>query len=251
MSKIFLYYFSKGHQCVPDISPTQHKHSNKQQYAKYKHDLSHLLIGVHSDAVVVWLLLASFFNVNGKYLISLNIINYALSQITDEKYVNYFRPTFRMMHSIIMTPKQESAIHKMRNEKLITILKSLTISRLRFEFESQIIPKELQHEVITSAVDFPPLTYAHFLRFLCLFHLHEYTFCRDAMQQLLRAIDKIYSKAEILNLGFLRSVVLAGISRQMIGETHRAKKAFEFVAQYDDLHVTTDNKRLRELSFNF
>lgn len=151
------------------------------------------------------------------------------------------------MTSIIMTPKQKSAIDVLNNEKLITILKSLTISQLIFECKSKIIPKELHLHVITSDVEFQPLTYAHFLRFFCLFHLHDPISCRDALQKLLRAIYKTFS----LNVVFLHSVVFVGMARQMIGETNLAKKTFEFAAKYDDFNVTTAEKILRELRLDF
>ncbi|XP_071160869.1 cyclic GMP-AMP synthase-like receptor 2 [Mytilus edulis] len=247
LSKVFLYYLSKAHQHKPQIQHTHNSQSNKQQYSRYKYDLSHLLVGVHSDAVAGWLMLASFFYVHDKYLTSLCIINYALLQITDEKCENRFKTMVETMPRIIFTPEQESAIDMIKNEKLITTLKSLTISKLRFECMSQIIPKELQHDVMTYLVDFHPSSFAHFLRFLCLFHLHEHIACEDALQQLLHANNNILCDKERPNFLFLHSNIFVGIAGQMIGKTFLAETYFTFAAKFDKFNRTTAGKRFREL----
>ncbi|CAC5401428.1 CCT2 [Mytilus coruscus] len=82
-------HFSKACRFAPDASKHCYSSENKQQYFKYKYDLSHLLIGLHSDAVSGWLTLASFFYGNKNYFSSLRVINYSLQKYTDEKI--YFR----------------------------------------------------------------------------------------------------------------------------------------------------------------
>ncbi|VDI17621.1 Hypothetical predicted protein [Mytilus galloprovincialis] len=84
---IFFVLLSFAHQNVPEKLENQSRSNNKNKYYKYKHDLSHLLIGTNSDAVGGWLVLASFFYVHENYLLSLYIINHALRKCTDEKYI--------------------------------------------------------------------------------------------------------------------------------------------------------------------
>ncbi|CAG2238477.1 unnamed protein product [Mytilus edulis] len=135
---IFLCHLARAHHFY--TSPyNQYKENNKQQYYKYTSDLSHLVIGVYSDAVVGWLMLASFFYVKKNYFTALDIIHYALSKLTDEKCDNLFSD--QIQNKLIFSPKQESAIEMMKNQKLISTLKALTITQVQFESDSQIIPK--------------------------------------------------------------------------------------------------------------
>ncbi|CAC5374740.1 unnamed protein product [Mytilus coruscus] len=240
---IFLYFMSAGHQVLPTISHPRHTQNNKLQYDMYKYNISYLLMGLHSDAVTGWLMLASLFYVHKNYLISLDLIDYALSKFTDEKCDHLFSSKTRN----IMTPKQQFALDMMKKEKLITTLKSLTITNLQFAFKSQILPKELQQEDIKGNTSFHPLAFAHFLRFLCCYHLHDFISCRDAMQDLSVSIKKILPPKDFASTLCLRSSLFVGIVAQMLGATDSAREYFNFIAQLDKANYTSASTRLREL----
>ncbi|VDI67098.1 Hypothetical predicted protein [Mytilus galloprovincialis] len=82
---LFASYLSKICRFAPDVASYIYNLENKQQYFKYKYDLSHLLIGLQADAVSGWLKLASFFYVHKQYFASLSVIHYALQKFADEK----------------------------------------------------------------------------------------------------------------------------------------------------------------------
>lgn len=200
-------------------------------------------MGLHSDAVIGWLMLASFFYVHEMYLTSLDIIKYAFLKLTDEKRST---PSFKR-EKIILTPKQQFALEMMKKEKLITTIKTLTVNNLLFAFKSQIIPKELQKDVIRDDTWFHPLTFAHFLRFLCFYHLHDSVSCEHAKHQLVLANKEMLFSGESLSLLRIQSTILVGIAAQMTGETDIAKMFFKLVATHDIDNSTSAALRLFEL----
>lgn len=240
-SDIFLYFLSKAYHHVATIQYTQHK-QNKKQYYKYKYNLSCLLAGLHSDAVAGWSMLASFFYVHENYLSSWDIINYAVSKLTDEPY-----HICSTQNRNIMTPKQEAALDMMKKEKLITTLKSLTICTIRFSRRSNIIPKELQCDVRHSNV-FLAVPFLHFLRFLCYYHLHDSVACEHAWHQLFLTTMKKFFTGLPLRFIQKQSLIFVGIAAQMTGQADMAKESFRIVAKYDGNKGSSAAIRLRELS---
>lgn len=82
-SDIYLYFLSRAYLHVATLQYTQQK-QNKTHYSQYKYYFSYLLAGLDSDAVAGWSMLASFFYVHDNNLTSLDIINYAVSKLTDK-----------------------------------------------------------------------------------------------------------------------------------------------------------------------
>ncbi|XP_071162546.1 uncharacterized protein [Mytilus edulis] len=247
---IFLYHLARAHQFY--TSPyNQYKENNKKQYYKYTSDLSHLVIGVYSDAVVGWLMLASFFYVKKNYFTALDIIHYALSKLTDEKCDNLFSD--KIQNKLIFSPKQESAIEMMKNQKLISTLKALTITQVQFESDSQIIPKELYQDIIGRKNKFHPLAFAHFLRFLCYYHLYDRVSCEDAMLQLTVVCKEIIKTGMIYDqVGYIhmKSSVFWAIAAHMMGKTNTANSFFKKLAKFDKKNLTSAAKRTRGLKMD-
>ncbi|CAC5368251.1 unnamed protein product [Mytilus coruscus] len=177
-------YLSKACWFAPDSSKFLYSSENKHKYFKYKYDLSHLLIGLHSDAVTGWLLLASFFYVHKNYFASLGVMDYALQKCTVEKIYST-----RSEYTFI----QNQELKLMKNEKLYTVLKAMTIEALIFHRKSSLLPQELQqdtiYDIITHNIFYYPLSFAYFLSFLCYYHLHDIQSSRYYLQQLKLAID--------------------------------------------------------------
>ncbi|XP_063418037.1 uncharacterized protein LOC134700588 [Mytilus trossulus] len=71
-SGLFALQLSAAFMIVPEATRYPNSSGNKYHYVKYRHDLSHLMIGLHSDAVSGLLMLASFFYVQKKLPILIN-----------------------------------------------------------------------------------------------------------------------------------------------------------------------------------
>ncbi|VDI19978.1 Hypothetical predicted protein [Mytilus galloprovincialis] len=243
----FLYFISRAHQYVPQIPYAQQQKNNKQQYYKYKYDLSRLLIGLNSDAVAGWSMLSTFFYVHEHYFTCLELINYALSKYTDEK-CNHIFSNPSTHRRIYVTQKEQAALDLMKKERLITILKSSTIDYIQFSCKSQIIPKELQQDVIKSDGHFHPLVYAYFLRFLCCYHLHDQFSCEDALQQISRATREKCLTTNAMSRLSIQSLIFQGIAFQMMGMLDEAKSYFTLLAGDDVDAYTSAEIKLSELT---
>ncbi|XP_063418464.1 uncharacterized protein LOC134701268 [Mytilus trossulus] len=199
---------------------------NKHQYFNYKYDLSHLLVGLHSDAVTGWLLLASFFYVHKKYFASLSVMNYALQKCTEEKiYSTRSEYTFIQNHEL----------YQLKNEKLYTVLKAVTIESLIFHGKSSLLPKELQkdaiYDVLTHNIFYYPLSFAYFLSFLCFYHLHDLRSSRYYFQ-------KLKSTDDITTPLYVGATFCSPIFDQLMGDTYLSRHVFQETA-IDDQPGTT------------
>ncbi|CAC5365658.1 unnamed protein product [Mytilus coruscus] len=225
---------------VPDETQYPNSSGNKHHYFSYKQDLSHLVIGLHLDAVSGLLKLASFFYVHKNYIASLTIITYALQKCTDEKIdISFFHFTKTF------NPMQKHVLNLMKKEKFHTIMKSLIIHPCRFEKDSSTIPQELQHDVNY----FHPLPFAHFLNFLCYYHLYDLSSCRQSLHRLQQA-KKTLTKCETILLfpDCLNTVIMCGICYQLMGETNLAVRSFREAAKMDTFNTTSAASRLSSLT---
>jgi hypothetical protein len=82
---ICIYFLSRLCQRESQLQSPMAPLNNKQRYKQYKRCQSQLLIGLNTDAVSGWLLLASFFYVHKRYKESMFVSEYALSKGTDER----------------------------------------------------------------------------------------------------------------------------------------------------------------------
>ncbi|CAC5363990.1 unnamed protein product [Mytilus coruscus] len=193
---IFMLYLPRAHQCLPQKSQNQLRSNNKWNYYKYRRDLSNLLIGTQSDALSGWLILASFFYVHKNYLISLDIIYYALSKCTDDKEPYPIK-------DIQLNQNQKSVLNFMNQEKIYIAMKLITVRSVKFSSRSSLVPQELQlmnqqflksRNSIISVCS--PVAFAHCLRMLCYRHLpvHDITSCFQTSQTLTMLIRNYLSK---------------------------------------------------------
>ncbi|CAG2199814.1 coxA [Mytilus edulis] len=200
---------------VPDSPKTVYSSENKHQYFKYKYDLSHLLIGLNSDAVAGWLLLASFFYVHKNYFASLSVMNYALQKCTEEKVYST-----RSEYTFI----QNQELYQMKNEKLYTVLKAMTIEALIFHGKSSLLPKELQedaiYDLLTHNIFYYPLSFAYFLSFLCFYNLHDFRSSRYYLQKLKSTTNIITS----FNFG---TTFFSPLFDQLMGDTYFNRHLFQ------------------------
>ncbi|XP_071168079.1 uncharacterized protein [Mytilus edulis] len=236
---IFTLFLSHAHQFEKQAAKIQRRPNNKHQYYKYKHDLSQLLIGTHSDAVSGWLMLASFYYVHKNYSAPLSIIDFVLRKFTDKQLFLY-TPT-------CLIQNKESMINLMKEEKLHTVLKSITIKDLYFDVKSSFIPPELHMDNINQEIKIIPLQFAHFLAFLCNYHLHDNTSCMQSLRQISRTfIEQMKGKRNIESV--LHSIICLGIGLQMMGDIINARGWFQIAANSDILQITRAEARLSSLS---
>ncbi|XP_052077175.1 uncharacterized protein LOC127715175 [Mytilus californianus] len=232
---IFFEMLTVAHQIVPQISQNQPRSNNKHQYDKYKRDLSHLMIGTNSDAVAGWLVLASFFYGNENYLLSLDIINHAFRKCTSEKMYPW---------QIGLDQTQEYLLHLLKQTELCTISKALTVKYPKFIYNSSISPQELQLTVNEQAIPFHPIIFAHFLSFLCYYHLHNVRSCKQSLLQLRQEIIKHFTT----NLFNLYSeplfIICLGIAHEMLAETDSARQCFLLAAHKDEHSLSNAAMRL-------
>lgn len=222
-------HLSKACWFAQDTTIDRYSSENKHQYYKYKHDLSHLLIGVQSEAVSGWLLLASMFYVHKEYVASLTVINHAMQKYTDDKI--FTKSTTPSELTFVQTHQ----LNLMKNEKLYTVLKTLTIDPLMFHLKSSIIPQELQLVNKNSHITYYPKAFLDFLRFLCYYHLHDTKSCEDHCIQLLNTIVNS-SNEELFSI--FSPLIMCGIALQLMGETTTARMCFQVVDTHDIYKIT-------------
>ncbi|CAG2193051.1 unnamed protein product [Mytilus edulis] len=146
---------------------------------------------------------------------------------------------------ITFSANQKYDLTLMTQEKLISILKTKTIIKVIFKAKSSIIPTELKLDVRERPLNFEPVTFAHFLQFLCYFHLQDYTSCWFCILQLLQTIMKHASSKEKADY---KMWITLGIAYQMLGLRDLAKTLFCQIAQNDKYNLTSAAFRLSRLS---
>ncbi|VDI34686.1 Hypothetical predicted protein [Mytilus galloprovincialis] len=156
---------------------------NKLRYQLTKQYLPYLYIGLCGDAVSGWMYLATYYYCIGKYKVSLQLINHALRECTNDKlfYVNHKLTANRFSEFVKDGIRQK--IWKLRH-----LYKNHVIHEISFYYNSRVIPPELDVQ-FTTGTYIPPLVYIQFLRFLCLYRLHEEFQCEQAIHDLLLSID--------------------------------------------------------------
>ncbi|XP_052071076.1 uncharacterized protein LOC127709510, partial [Mytilus californianus] len=241
---IFTVFLSRAHQFAPQSQIVSHYINNKHQYMKYKHDISHLLMSLNSDAVSGWLLLASFFYLRKNYTASLRVINYALLKCTDDKIPFKVHPSCE----IKLNRTQKYSLESMQKEKLFKILKTTKRDDLHFIEESEIIPEELQLEVEERSTIIRAEPFAHFLSFLCYFHSRDLTSAINSMQQIMHIMNTNFTNDDFESFYvFSYPIILLGICWQMTGKTAMTRRSFELIAVCDEYKLTSAALRLSRI----
>lgn len=212
---ICIYFFSKLCQGESQLHSPMGPLNNKQRYKQYKCCQSKLLIGLNSDAVSGWLLLASFFYVHKRYKESILVSEYAFSKCTDEK-------LYAM--NIEWTNDNDEMNKSMSRRKIGIghILRELTLDTADFYPSSSLIPYELQPKVAgNSWCHIPPVVFSYFLKCLCYFHTGDIASCRNC----LRCIKD--NMKSICNIGFgieyAMSYNCLGVAYELIGDLNQAR----------------------------
>ncbi|CAC5372325.1 unnamed protein product [Mytilus coruscus] len=143
---------------------------------------------------------------------------------------------------------QKYVLSLMEKEKIHTIIKSLTIYPFGFCKESSIVPQELQLEVSMIYSFFHTLSFAHFLNFLCYYHLHDLSSCRQSLQRLEQVQQRLsHCGIKVFIPETRNTVILCGIARQLMGDTFIARRALAVAAGLDKYNFTSAASRLSNL----
>ncbi|XP_063418811.1 uncharacterized protein LOC134701600 [Mytilus trossulus] len=241
---LFALQISAAFKVVPTTTHQSYSSTNKHRYLIYKNDLSHLLIGLHSDAITGLLMLASFFYVAGNYLATLTVLTYTTGKFTDDTI--YLRV---LINSCYLPDNIKQHVVKLMNkESLPTILRLLTTRCFEIDHKSAIAPKELQEDVSRDCTIFHPLPYVHFLRFLCCYHLHDIISSRESLKQLELVNRTILESCSFVSYpDSLNTVIMCGIAYQLLGDIHTARRAFQEIAAHDKNNETSAASRLKSL----
>ncbi|CAC5387564.1 unnamed protein product [Mytilus coruscus] len=201
---IYSYYISKL--CFNNVQllPLKDISNNKSNYRQYKICLSTLLQNVHHDAVSGWLLLATFFYKTKQYNLATYVLQYSLSKL-------------QLLTNI-------TNIHIFRKMTVAQLLTLLRVDDVHFRKNSTFIPDELAIEVKSKPCIIPPVLYAHFLCFLCHFHLTNTRQCRDSLQDLKLTIEEKFFIPDNSDNALGHNIL--GIAFQLAGDIESAKWAF-------------------------
>ncbi|XP_076079578.1 uncharacterized protein LOC143049752 [Mytilus galloprovincialis] len=247
---IFNLFFADAHHFVSEIPNMHCRSTNKQKYFKYKHYLSQLLIGVNSDAISGWLVLATFFYSHKHYLEALIITEHVLSKFTDKTFLVPVETSFEI---VVFHELHDNVMELMKHEKTITIVKALTNLDINLDSKSLAILPELQQDAQDPFMVYTCKPMAHFIRFLSYYYLENVDSYENAFMRLLREfIDNMNYKQTVSErkakmLKLFHTMYFLGISAQMMGKLDLAKKFFRNVAICDIFNLTSAASRLSKL----
>ena len=106
-------------------------------------------------------------------------------------------------------------------------MKYINLCYVKFIPHSSLLPNELEKEVSDSH-HIPPV-YAHFLRFLCFYHLKKENQCIDVKRQLLKIIQQLYFIGDKVDLA--ASFTCAGIVFQLLRDYDVARHYYMTAVQ--------------------
>ncbi|XP_052078288.1 uncharacterized protein LOC127716215 [Mytilus californianus] len=187
---------------------------NKNQYIQHKTCLSYLLMSINHDTVSGWFMLASFFYKEKQYKECGILILYALSKCTLDKLI---RGT-----ELSITQRLLVKWNLIYKQGVVRSLKFVLLDNVIFA-TSAFIPMELLIE--ESGYEIPPVVYAHFLSFLCHYHMNNVRAYRNSLRDLQLTIAEDYFMGKDKCPKAL-SYYCLGTALQLMGDNVSAQIAF-------------------------
>ncbi|XP_052077129.1 uncharacterized protein LOC127715146 [Mytilus californianus] len=214
---LYTYYLSKFCCKCDQLLPFKDNSGNKSLYEQDNTCISTLLLNTNHDTVSGWLLLASFFYRRKQYNTALNIVQYSLLKCSQEKLQQFLN--LSDIHYDLFD------LHFFRGMDLVQLWKCLLLDFVYFSKTSTLIPEELIQ--IGEECIIPPVVYAHFLQFLCHFHLKNCSQYRDSFRNIQLAIymvKKNYVSVPCMVEGECYNIV--GICFLLSGDKESARQAY-------------------------
>ncbi|VDI01960.1 Hypothetical predicted protein [Mytilus galloprovincialis] len=156
---------------------------NNSFYKQYKSTLFYFKIGLQSDYVSSWLMLASLFYKCKRYWECLDILHFCLSCVTPNK-----------IYLHVANNLTEQTIFKKMKQRfgLLITFKYLITNFLNFRKPFGLLPNELKPLIRGNRIDFPPVVYANVLSFLCYHHMRDYRKKLNALSDLELTVKERY-----------------------------------------------------------
>ncbi|XP_052071449.1 uncharacterized protein LOC127709826 [Mytilus californianus] len=154
--------------------------SNKDQYKRYNTYLPYLVMGLQKDAITGWLCLASYFFSMNSFNTCLNVIDYILHK-------HCYGDTSDLESHIgeINSLELEAVKYGVMNAHSISRRHFVDVSGFSINIRDR--PLKLQLDILDNfCFVSSPLVYTYFLRFMCFFHLGDYSGVRCALRDLQR-----------------------------------------------------------------
>lgn len=179
------------------------------------------MLNTRHDAVSGWLMFASLFYRNKQYNDALCILKYALTKCTREK----LSKVVNMLDNYYEREALLNLPHLFKKMSSVQLKNILVLDNVILLKNSALVPAELEFDVqIMGTFHIPPVVYAHFLTFLCYYHLKNTRQCGMCLRKLQSTIRDRYF---ILNDYLIAiSYLILGITFQLSGDIESAIYAF-------------------------
>ncbi|VDI73159.1 Hypothetical predicted protein [Mytilus galloprovincialis] len=168
---------------------------NMYRYKLLKQFLPYLFMGLHTDSVACWMYLATYYYCFGHYITSLKLIFHAWNECTSDK---LFNAKCTLTSSNISAIEKEGIRQKIWKRR--HVYKYHLVNEISFYYNSRVIPPELVVQPTTLAY-IPSRVYIYFLRFLCLYRLHEDFQCMQAIEDLRLSVSRTHREEHECALG--------------------------------------------------
>ncbi|XP_052064716.1 uncharacterized protein LOC127704630 isoform X2 [Mytilus californianus] len=155
---------------------------NKLHYQHLKEMLPFVLMGVRSDGISGWNVLATYYYCVSEYSVSLKITDYVLSKFKDgqQEKLYYSEDKFTV----------DNLANQTHDFFLNSIYITNTMEPNDFSRNSFLIPGEMKPEVEHKGyIQKPPIVYTLFLRFACLLKLEQTQKCLAALNEMKTFIE--------------------------------------------------------------
>lgn len=195
----YLFYMSKMYHNRSKLLPLCGLYDNKSTYKQFKVYISSLLTNIRHDVVSVWLMLASFFYKTKQFELALHILQYSLMKCSTEK--------LHLVTNLSHEHYEILSLNLFRRMPIAQLTNVLVLNPILFK-NSTVLPDELQLEINKLPVFIPPVVYAHFLMFLCHYHLKNNIQCKLSLHDLESTIEENY---------FIPDAFLKAISYNILG----------------------------------
>ncbi|XP_052083676.1 uncharacterized protein LOC127721004 [Mytilus californianus] len=216
LRSILSYNITQITSYIADTINLSRSYGNKYQYKQFKQCLSYLLQSITHDAVSGWLMVASLFYKKKKYNSALTVLSYALGKCTREK-------VFKVAYVSAERRKLLRSI-TFRNLGIFRAFRILYLNSILFNEKSSLIPDELQIDVDVRGNLLPSVAYAHFLSFLCHYHLNNTKHYQESLGSLQLTIEEEYF---IPGVGFKSlSYNCLGVALLIVGDDESARQMF-------------------------
>ncbi|CAC5395792.1 unnamed protein product [Mytilus coruscus] len=199
---------------------------NKLHYQHLKEILPFVIMGVRSDGVSGWNVLATYYYCISEYSVSLKITDYVLSKFKDNQQEKLYYS------------EDKFTVNNLANQTHDFYLNSIYITNTMepndFSRNSFLIPGEMKPEVEHKGyIQKPPIVYTLFLRFVCLFKLEQMQRCLAALNEMKTFIESNnYIGNRVMKA---ECYTLLGIGCYLIGDLTEAGKCHKKALTLDGL----------------